>query len=50
MEGFDIEWMMQQAGMTAAPGKPFVPAPEQPQAVEFLQATEPAAPTPGETP
>jgi len=56
MEGFDIEWMMQQAGMvdtlppaaplagqqatprlTAAPGNPFVPAPEPPQAVEFPQ-------------
>jgi len=51
MEGFDIEWMMQQAGMadalppapqiapghTAVAGNAFAPATEPPQAVEFPQ-------------
>jgi hypothetical protein len=62
-EGFDIEWMMQQAGMgvapqaaplaasglTAAPGNPFVPAPEPPQDVEFPQARKAASPESGES-
>jgi hypothetical protein len=61
-EGYDIEWMMQAAGMavappaapqaaprlTAAPGNPFVPAPEPPQDVEFPQASKPATPESGE--
>jgi hypothetical protein len=48
-EGFDIEWMMQQAGMATAPGNSFVPAPEPPQAVEFSQAMKPTSQTSGES-
>jgi uncharacterized membrane protein len=66
-EGYDIEWMMQAAGMvvappaapeaaplatpslTAAPGNPFVPAPEPSQDVEFPQAKKPASPESGES-
>jgi hypothetical protein len=66
-EGYDIEWMMQAAGMAvappaapqaaplatpslpAAPGNPFVPAPEPSQDVEFLQARKPTTPESGES-
>jgi hypothetical protein len=62
-EGYDIEWMMQAAGMavappaaplatprlTADPGNSFVPAPDPPQAVEFLQARKPTSPESGES-
>jgi hypothetical protein len=48
-EGYDIELMMQQAGMVVAPGKISVPAPEPPQDVEFPQANKPTLPTSGES-
>jgi hypothetical protein len=53
-EGFDIEWMMQQAGMVPAPETAFqipaknnAPVLEPPQAVEFPQAMESIPPAPG---
>jgi hypothetical protein len=47
IEGFDIQWMMQQAGMLPAPGKASPPV-SAPQAVEFPQAPEPTSEAPGE--
>jgi hypothetical protein len=48
-EGFDIEWMMQQAGMVAAPGTISAPALEAPHDVEFPQASKPTSPSFGES-
>jgi hypothetical protein len=49
LEGFDIEWMMQQAGMIVAPGTISAPVPETPQDVEFPQDKEPTSPESGES-
>jgi hypothetical protein len=62
-EGFDIEWMMQQAGMVAAPTPTLQTAPwlpptpeiniapvfQPPQDVEFPQASKPSSPESGES-
>jgi hypothetical protein len=62
-EGYDIEWMMQGAGLTvpqpaapvaaawlpAAPEQTSEPALEAPQAIESSQATEPTSEAPGES-
>jgi hypothetical protein len=48
-EGYDIEWMMQQAGMIAAHGIISAPVVETPQDVEFPQAMKPTSPTSGES-
>jgi hypothetical protein len=47
-EGYDIEWMMQAAGM-AAPGKTIAPTLEPPQDVELPQARKAATPESGES-
>jgi hypothetical protein len=48
-EGFDIEWMMQQAGMVVATGEISAPVLEPPQDVEFPQARKATSPTSGES-
>jgi hypothetical protein len=50
-EGFDIEWMMQQAGLTP-PAQQIATATnfQTSQAVEYPQAKEPASPESGESP
>jgi hypothetical protein len=49
-EGFDIEWMMQQAGLTP-PVQQIAAASnfQTSQAVEYPQAKEPTSPAPGES-
>jgi len=47
-EGYDIEWMMQAAGLTA-PGETFAPVFDPPQDVEFSQARKPTTPESGES-
>jgi hypothetical protein len=49
LEGFDIEWLMQQAGMISTPGTISAPVPETPQDVEFPQDKEPTSPESGES-
>jgi hypothetical protein len=51
LEGFDIEWLMLQAGMTPAPpavSEPLVQGVPLAQAEEFPQLAQPASATPGE--